>query len=64
MGHRVRIASAGDPYGVCTLQNSCQGDVITHYPSLGATNPGSAIYSVVFAETGVTDRAMAKRVHY
>lgn len=40
---------------VCTLQNSCQGDVITHYPSLEATNPGSVIYSVVFSEMEVTE---------
>lgn len=58
------MASAGDPYGVCTPQNSCQGNVITHYPSLEATNPGSAIYSVVFSEMEVTDSVMAERVHY
>ena len=59
---RVRIASAGDPYGKCTLQYSCQGDVITHYPSLETTNPGS-IYSV-FSEMEVTESVMAERVHY
>lgn len=59
---RVRIASTGDPYGKCTLQYSCQSDVITHYPSLEATNPGS-IYSV-FSEMEVTESVMAERVHY
>lgn len=40
---------------VCTLRNSCQGDVIAHYPSLKATNPGSAINSVVSLEMEVTE---------
>lgn len=52
---RVRKASSmGDPYGVWALQNSCLGDVITHYPSLEATNPDSAIYCAVFSEMEVT----------
>lgn len=61
---RVRKASMGDPYGVWTLQNSCLGDVITHYPSLEGRNPDSAIYSTGFSEMEVTESLMAKRVHY
>lgn len=45
----------------CMLWNSCQGDVITYYPSLEATNPGSVIYSVVSLEMEVTDSMMAER---
>lgn len=57
----LKVAHTTDPYGVCTLRNCCQGDVITHYPSREATDPGAAICSAVFSEMKVTDSAAGKK---